>query len=419
MTMTMKPNQRARTAGGALLAALLLAGTAACDSLLEVELPGKVPADVLNDPSLAPTLVAGVIGDFECAYNNYSFGAATHSDQMWHSSGNQVMRSWGQRRITADMPNYVSGTCEGAGYGMWVPLHTARVQAETVFESLSAFDDEAVAGKTDKLATVAVYAGYTYTILGEGFCQMTLDGGEPVEPETVLRMAEEWFTTAIGLAQQAGNQQMLNAAYVGRARVNLDLEEWSEAAADAGQVTAGFELLASRASGSAREFNKGNNQWNVQGHATVAPAYRGLTWKGVPDPRVTVVNTGRKGFDNVTDLWLSDKWPELGTGIPIATWEEAQLIRAEAAARTGDPQTAVTIINDLHARAGIPGYDPATDGPVLDQVIQERDRELFQVGGHRLNDMLRLGLPFPSGTDHVGQQYGNTTCFPVPLLELG
>lgn len=418
MTMTMKLNQRARTAGGALLSALLLAGTAACDSLLEVELPGKVPADVLNDPALAATLVTGVIGDFECAYNNYTFGASTHSDEMWHSSGNQVMRSWGQRRITADMPSYVTGSCATA-YGMWVPLHTARVQAETVFESLSAFSDTEVAGKTDKLATVAVYAGYTYTILGEGFCEMTLDGGDPVPPETILREAEEWFTTAIGLAQQAGNQTMLNAAYVGRARVNLDLEEWADAAADARQVPAGFELLASRASGSSREFNKGNNLWNVSGHATVAPEFRGLTWKGVPDPRVKVTNTGRKGFDAVTDLWLSDKWPELGTPIPIATWEEAQLILAEAAARTGDPQTAVDIINTLHANAGLPGYDPATDGAVLDHVIQERARELFQEGGHRLNDMLRLGLPFQSGTDHVGQEYGTTTCFPLPTLEQG
>ena len=150
----------------------------------------------------------------------------------------------------------------------------------------------------------------------------------------------------------------------------------------------------------------------------MAPEFRGLTWKGVPDPRVNVTNAGRKGFDAVTDLWLSDKWPELGTAIPIATWEEAQLIRAEAAARTGDTQTAVDIINTLHANAGLPGFDPATDGNVLEHVYQERDRELFQVGGHRLNDMLRLGVPFPSGVDHVGQLYGNTTCFPVPIIEL-
>lgn len=412
-------NDATRTWRKLLLAGLLLAGTTGCDSLLEVELPGKVAAEKLDDPGLAGTLVASVIGDFECAYNNYTFGTAVHSDEMWHSSGNLVMRSWGQRRVTADFPNYVTGSCGGWGYGLWMPLHIARVQAETAFERISGFDETEVEDRALKLATVALYGGYTYTLFGEGFCRVTLDGGPPIDPEDVLRIADERFTTAIELAQQADDQEVLNAAYLGRARTRLDRGQWAQAMADARQVTEGFELLASRSSASSRLLNKGHNNFNIGGHSTVAPAFRNLEWKGVPDPRVEVVNTGRQGFDNITDLWISTKWPELGTSIEIATWEEAQLIIAEAAVRTGDPDTAVDIINDLHTRAGLPAFDPGTDGDVLDHVIQERSRELFQEGGHRLNDMLRLDLPFFSGTDHVGQQYGETTCFPVPLVELG
>jgi hypothetical protein len=134
---------------------------------------------------------------------------------------------------------------------------------------------------------------------------------------------------------------------------------------------------------------------------------------------VTVTDQGKNGFDGVTRHWMSNKWPARTTSIPIATWKEAQLIIAEAAANTGDEAAAVAIINDLHTRAGLPGYSPATDGPVKDQVILERSRELFQEGGHRLNDMLRFGLPFFSGTDHIGGTYGNTTCFPLPLVEQG
>ena len=413
----MKLSYTARSTGGALMAALLLGGTVGCENLLEVELPGKVPAEMLNDPALATTLVNSVISDFECAYNNYTFGTAVHSDQMWHSSGNLVMRSWGQRRIFPDLPNYVTGTCAGAGYGLWVTLHTARVQAEANFERISGFADDAVKDKVGKLATVALYAGYTYTLLGEGFCKMTLDGGAPMQPDAILRIAEQWFTKAIDLARQSGNQQILNAALVGRARVNLDLKQWQQAAADARQVPMGFQLVASRGNDSERRFNKGNNFFNVGGHATIAPAFRNLEFKGVPDPRVEVVNAGRKGFDNVTDLWLSTKWPSLSTAIPLATWEEAALIEAEAAARTGNAARAVEIINQLHARVGLPAFDPATDGDVLAQVIEERNRELFQEGGHRLNDMLRLGLPFPEGTDHVGQQYGPTTCLPLASIE--
>src|SRR5690606_23417486 len=123
-------------------------------------------AENLDNPELAETLVNSVIADFECAYNNFTFGAAVHSDEMWHSSGNLVQRLWGQRRITSTFDNYINGSCSGAGYGMWVPLHAARFQAEDIYERLTGFPDEAVPEKTSKLATVAAIAGYTYVILG-------------------------------------------------------------------------------------------------------------------------------------------------------------------------------------------------------------------------------------------------------------
>lgn len=399
------------------LAAALLVPLGACDSILAVDLPGAVPAEKLDNPELAATLVNSVVADFECAYNNYTFGASAQSDEMWHSSGNLTFRNWGQRRITPDFSNYVTGSCAGTGFGLWVPLHTARFQAEETFATISSFTDDQVPERTAKLATVALYAGFSYTLLGETFCEMTIDGGDPMQPEAVLAIAESWFTEAIDLATAAGSEDVLAAAHLGRARVRLDLERWAEAAADARLVPEEFVLVATRSGEVQRRWNKGKRFFEDGGHATVAPGFRGLEFRGVPDPRVDVFYTGRVGFDGVTDLWVSTKYPDVASDIPLATGDEAQLIIAEVAARTNDPDTAVGIINDLHAEAGLPPFDPATDGDVLEHVIQERSRELFQEGGHRLNDMLRFGLPFFEGTDHIGQQYGSTTCFPLPLVE--
>ncbi|MBA2671567.1 MAG: RagB/SusD family nutrient uptake outer membrane protein [Gemmatimonadetes bacterium] len=390
-----------------------LGGVAACEGLLDVNLPGRVPASTLDNPQLASTLVMSAISDFECAYNNYSFGASVHSDEMWHSSGNQIMRSWGQRRITPDMQNYVSETCQGWGYGLFTTIHTARFQADDAIRRLEGFPDAEVADKPSLLATAAAYAGYSYTLLGEGFCETPVDGGPLLTPAEVLRIAEERFTKAIQLAEGAGNQDILNMARVGRARVRLNLGDRTGAAADARLVPEGYNKVATRSGESERRWNKARRWFEDGGHATVAPGFRNLTWKGVPDPRVQVRNTGRKGFDAVTDLWVSNKYPTLESPIPLATGKEAQLIIAEAEGG----QTAVDIINRLHERAGIPPYDPATDGDIMAQVLEERRRELFQEGGHRLNDMLRHNLPFFEGVDHVGQTYGNTTCFPLPLIE--
>jgi hypothetical protein len=87
----------------------------------------------------------------------------------------------------------------------------------------------------------------------------------------------------------------------------------------------------------------------------------------------------------------------------------------------------------MHTAAGIPGYDPAgtdTQDQVITQVIEERRRELFTEGGHRLNDQLRFrgtsfNIPFkgepgsihPNGVDATGLPYGSTTCFPLPTVE--
>jgi len=88
----------------------------------------------------------------------------------------------------------------------------------------------------------------------------------------------------------------------------------------------------------------------------------------------------------------------------------------------------------MHAEAGIPAYDSGgtdTQEQVIAQVIEERRRELFTEGGHRLNDHLRFrgtawNIPFkgepgsihPNGVDDTGLPYGTTTCFPLPTVEV-
>lgn len=418
--------RRRRRAAPPLPVALLAVGMAllaGCDSLLDVELPGEVPEESLDDPELAGEMVNGAVADFECAYNNYTFGSAAHSDEFIPSSGNLVQRNWSSRRITSSFDNYVNGSCEGNGFGLWTTLQTARFQADDVASRLEGFSDEDVADRTGKLATVAAYGGYAYTLFGEGFCQVRFDEGPILDPGESLQTAEERFTRAIDLAQQAGDDVILNMARVGRARVRLDMGRPQEAVADAELVPEGFEKVAERDGPSPsldRRWNKGFEFFVSLDHHSVAPAFRDLEWEGVADPRVPVEDADELGHDGVTPLWVTTKYPARSSDIPLATWEEAQLIIAEAEGG----QRAVDIINDLHDRAGLPEYDPnddvtpgPTDDEILNHVLQERSRELFQEGGHRLNDMLRHGIPFLSGLDPTGQPYGESTCYPLPTLE--
>lgn len=148
--------------------------------------------------------------------------------------------------------------------------------------------------------------------------------------------------------------------------------------------------------------------------------FRDLTFGGVPDPRVVVVDAGTLGSDVQTPIFQPAKYPSIDSPIPVATWEEAQLIQAEAAVAGGNPQGAVDIINTLHDNAGLPPHAGGTPAEVMAQVVEERSRELF-LEGQRLGDMIRCDLPlFPAtGTPFpvAGGTFGSQVCFPLPTVE--
>lgn len=424
------------------VAGLVLA-VAACDSLLEVELPGKVAQDALDNPGLTQTLVNSVIADTECAWSNYVAASSHHSDEFIQSSANAPMKRWGIRDITPDFSNYAGGECE-SNYGLFLPLHTARVQADQNFERLQAFGEEAVPNLTALLATVRGYGALTLVALGEGFCGSPLDAGdETLGPAQLLDEAVTRFTETLALAEQAGLDDIRAMALVGRARAHLGLENYAQAIADAERVPEGFLFTASRDQSPVRNQNphyrlvNGPHQGGdtFQRHGSVAPSYRDVRWKGVADPRINASWDGLAlGFDFSTAHWNHDKVTSFDTPVMIASHREARMIIAEAAAMTGDLDRARAILDGFHTAAGIPPVTAADlpgEAEVIAHIIEERRREFFVEGGHRLRDHLRWrGTPFevpflgepgsdhPNGVDQNGDLYGSTTCFPVPTIEV-
>ncbi len=416
---------------------LVCSGLVGCNNLLDVRLPGNVTEEALNDPSLAPVLVQSVIADFECAWASYVAGTALLSDQFIQASGNLNQRNWGTRRVLSSDDSYSTAGCQSP-YGMYSPAHIARYQAEDIFRRITDFPDAQVPGKTQYLATVRIYGAYALVMLGEGFCEMAIDLGPLLTRQDVLQLAESRFTEGLDLAGQANNSDLGSMARVGRARVRLDLENFAGAITDASGVPSGYVKNATRDETSSRRYNQicANLTCPAYGrNASIAPAYRGVQWQGVKDPRVNVITTNKVANDNATTHWYpANKATSRSEPVQIASYKEAQLLIAEASARTGDLTTARTIINQLHTAAGIPGYDlanTATQSEVVRQVIEERRRELFLEGGHRFNDHFRFrgtewAVPYkgepgsmvdPGGVDATGVPYGSTTCLELPDVE--
>jgi hypothetical protein len=407
-----------RLAVGFLAAAVLT--FSACSDILNVDSPTQVPADLLNDPAHANLLVQGVIGDFDCALGSYIVAQGLLGDEL-HDASPTAARWPTPSRTLGGTEVYGTNGC--TGLGVYTPLSIARWTADDALRKLDGWTDAEVTDRTKKIGVVAAYSGYAHVLLGEGMCSAAFDVGPEQQPADIFARAEERFTRAIQAATAADDDETLHMALVGRARARLNMGDEAGAVADAALVPEGFVKVAVRSDLDARSRNRiaMESAWSLGGDGiagsstTVKEPYRDLTIGGVPDPRVSVTDMDRTGTDAQTPVWRQNKYQGPGVSVPIARYEEAQLIIAEVEGG----QTAVGIINALRAPHGLPTFASTNETEIQAEVLEERRREFF-LEGHRLGDMRRHNLPlFPAvGTAYPkGGSYGEARCFPLPAVE--
>ena len=405
------------------LVAFALVGLTACNSILDVENPGSVPAEVLADPTLAPALAAAATQTLQCGVIQYAATAGMLSGEYLNSNGFVDNHPWewrGIQEIKAAPGNCNYGRATTA-MGFYTPLQQARFQLEDAFKRMDAFTDAQVPNRALLLAQMRAYVGYADLLLGEGMCEMTMDNGPRMTRAEVFAAAEARFTDAITRATAVNDASLLNMARVGRARARLDLKNLVGAASDAILVPSGFVRNAEfTEGGAAQRENRIYNLTIRNEYLSVAIPYRNLTVNGVSgtvaDPRVRVKDAGKKANDGVTPLFQQQKFIAQtgGTSHPIASWNEAQLIYAEAVGG----QQGFDALNAVRTANGVPTLTgPAPTGQAFtDLVLEERRRQLFSEG-QRYGDMLRYNLPFVKGVTLKGNTYSDLTCVPLPDVE--
>jgi starch-binding outer membrane protein, SusD/RagB family len=403
----------ARVSAAAAAAALLVG----CGDLLENTAPDRILAPTLEQPGTAQLLVNSAVADFGCAFQQYIVVTAQFTDELQNGNlSTQENIDLDKRLVSPGRTLYALQECNSLN-GIYTPVSVARFVSDDILRKLESYTDAEVTNRQTLIATAANYAGYSLVLLGEAFCTAAVDGGPELTPAQIFTLAETRFTRAITAAGTT-NSSLLNMAYVGRARARLNLGKLPEALADAKLVTAGFRVDALSSALTPRSENRVNRLLNMSASLSVEPAYRNLTFGGVADPRVPVVNAGRMASDGNTPLWTTTKYTTLNAPVRIASYVEAQLIIAEIEGG----QSAVNIINALHTAAGLPPFVSADPAAIQAQVLEERRREFFLEGQH-LGDLRRKNIPLSpaAGTPYFntakGGVYGNASCFPLPDVE--
>jgi hypothetical protein len=413
-----------------------------------VELPGAVTEEGLLQPALAQTAVHSAMADFECAFSEFVATVGGVEDAYWESTG-WFTNQWSVYQVyrtTAAVNTTECGVSDTAS-GFYINFQAARFQAEQVYDFVAGLpaDSELTPDQRERIqAQAAVVAGYTLSVFGEHWCSMAVNVGPEMTPTETLALAEGWFDAAIGHLATTGDFSTANApsmsdfAYLGRARVRFALGDAPGASADAQQVQEGFVAVATRSSATRKRWNQVYQHLSVNKYGTVPPqvdfegsmvpftGYRDLTiaadgravnadqspymGAGTADTRVPVENTGQIGADGVTPHWVQTKYPSHASAIPMAKWEEAQLILAEIEGG----QAAIDRVNAIRTYHSLPTitYLGAGDAAgIRDMLLEERRRTFFYEGRWHA-DKLRNDLWFPEGLgfNHKGVAYGTTTC---------
>jgi len=417
------PRAGRRIAGSLARLAIAAGFITACNTsrLLDVTTPNAVPVSILDQPANADLLVAGAVADFQCALGSAIAVEGLISGEL--SDTQLGSAQWDYARRTANtLTNGIYGTsrCDGTqGFGIYLPLSTARYDADHAIANLTKWTDAQVPDRATLLAVANLYSGFNYAWLGMSMCQAAFDNGPAVNQKGMFALAEARFSSAITGAP-AGADSIKNAALVGRARVRLYQGNTAGALADAQLVPKGFVMNSSNDASSLRTYNRIYTITKQYGFYSIPTWSQNLkTENGQVDPRSAVTLTTTRSADNInTPIYVPNKYSSgLGAVTPIARYEEAQLIIAEI---QGGAQ-AVAIINAMRTDVGLSPYTGLTDATsIKNLVISERQRVLF-LEGQRNYDIERFSIPFnpPVGTDFPtgGGQYGNTTCLPLPDIE--
>ena len=424
---------RGATARAAVLLALAatVGSLAACDpdELLNVDSPSRIPAVVLETPANAELMVNSAIADFECAAGAYFVVSGLIGEELKDGLQTADRYPYDQRSLTPADRRYQAFDCQSIG--TYLPLQTARASSDRVQRYLEGWSDAEVApfNRNSGIAAMALIGGYSRIYLGEGFCSMAISsvfgseityGGE-ISRDSVFKQAETKFTQAIAAATAPGDSLRRRAALLGRARARLNLRNFAGAKADAALIPAGFVYNATASATNTRRENRIWAQNNPNTDATlVDPLYVNRN-----DPRIVVTPPPSNGDSTVTGVrrFRQTKFPTASTPFPIARYEEAQLILAEAELELNNVAQAVIHLNNVRARGNqgpLVSVDPAT---IRAAIIEERRRELF-LEGHHLGDIVRYnialqpaaGTPY-HGSGTYGTRTGTTACMPLPNNE--
>lgn len=327
----------------------LLAG---CD-ILDVEAPGVISDDDLNNEDAIPGIVTGMSFDLAQSIDNSIETLSMAAGELWHGGS----YDWADVPRGIILPEDVNGE--------WGTMHQARWVAEQGIERIRGILEPEEFDRSAQVARAYALGGLANRQLGENLCFTAIDGG-PREPSSVhFPRAEAMFDEAIRIGTNAGANDVVTAAYAGRASVRAWQGNWAGAVEDAAKVPVGFVYLA---------YLSSDGESNILAYEThdryEYTVYNTEFADHPDDPRAPWIivyradGTIATGANGNTFHYQQKKYTNSGDDIPLVKGTEMLVLRAEAALRNNDIAGAFDLLNQARAHYSM---DPLVAPASLDE----------------------------------------------------
>jgi hypothetical protein len=388
-----------------MLAGLVPLATAACSDVLslDVEAPGRIADDDLNTVDAIPGIVAGMAYDLSQAVDGTLQQVNMAGGEIWHGGS----YDWGTypRGLLLQEPADWDGE-----YGT---ISQARWVAENGLKRIEGIIPDTYERNGD-VAQAYLYAGFANRLMGELQCTGTVDGGPEVPRSEFFVRADSLFSRAIQVGGAANADEVVTAAYGGRASVRAWRGDWTGAASDAQQVPVDFQydVIFSLSVGAVsndfvfettnrKEYTVYTTMWEDY------PDDARVPWRIVYDANGEV----EKGQDGETDFYQQLKYRNQDDDIALTKGTEMLMLRAEAALRAGDIAGMTAFLNQSRAHYGMDAINqPGSTADAWAVMRFERYATLW-LEGRRLNDLYRFEADGGVIADPFAQ--GRDTCFPI------
>lgn len=375
--------RQGRLVGRGLALTAILLVVPACGDFFEVENPTNLTDEDLLTPQLEETLSTSAEGALSGPLSRAVRFSTLLGDQLWHPNvqdfGLNIDAGWRDRDNVLMDQIY-----DEMASAIWI--------SDNMVERLTAMVDNPAShiGIADSYFWGAVAL---MTAAGS-FRQVTIDGGPPITPAEAVQEGLERFQSAAQVYGAAGNANRRAAALGGVARAYRSLfyeDKWF----GAGENPAHFdqaEALARQALNVHNDFlieirhgQPGSvNILGVWDRERITPWFYDIEdpVSGERDPRIEHTEPegsfqdGRIGTHPLVSRAKYDRLDPL----EVSRAAEAELIIAEARWLDDDMLGAVEFINRVRARSDLPPFSSNDPEEVWDQLMYERNVELFLEG---------------------------------------